>query len=323
MLPQDFDERLRAFQQSRVLLTAIELDLFNAVGGGAPAAAVAAALGTDPRATGMLMNALVALGVLEKHGGVFRNGPLAARYFTKNSPDDERLANMHKVHLWNTWSTLTDCVRRGGSVRERPTSSPEWTAAFIAAMDRNAGARAPEVVAAIGAAPVTRMLDIGGGSGAYSIAFAKANPKLRAEILDLPAVVPIARRHIEAAGLAGRVTAREGDLRAGAFGSGYDLVLASAICHMVGPQENRELLAQSFAALTGGGRLAIHDFILDPDRTGPPRAALFALNMLVGTPNGNAYTEDEYAAWMREAGFTGIRRLRLADAADLMLGTRA
>ena len=194
MLPPHLDERLRAFRESRVLLTAIELDLFNAVGDGAAAADVARTLRTDARATEMLMNALVSLGMLEKRGGIFRNAPEAARYFTKGSPDDERLANMHKVHLWNTWSTLTQCVRDGTSVRERPTGSQDWTAAFIAAMHANASARASAVVPAVDVAQVRRLLDVGGGSGAYSIAFARANPELHAEILDLPSVVPIARR---------------------------------------------------------------------------------------------------------------------------------
>jgi O-methyltransferase domain/Dimerisation domain len=322
MLPKDLDGRLGAFRESRVLLTAIELDLFNAVGEGAAAAEVARTLKTDARATEMLLNALASLGMLEKRGGVFRNAPEAARYFTSGSPADERLANVHKVHLWNTWSTLTECVRKGTAVRERPVGADQWTAAFIAAMHSNAAERVPAVVPAVDATTVRRMLDVGGGSGAYSIAFASANPGLHAEILDLPSVVPIAREHIAAAGLGDRVTAREGDLRSGGFGTGYDLVFVSAICHMLGPQENRELVARSFAALAAGGRLAIQEFILNADRAGPPQAALFALNMLVGTLSGNAYTEEEYSTWMQEAGFSGVHRVELAGPSGLMIGLR-
>jgi len=167
-----------------------------------------------------------------------------------------------------------------------------------------------------------KMLDVGGGSGAYSIAFAQASPALRAEILDVGDVVPIARRHIAEAGLEDRVTVREGDLGSSDFGTGFDLVLISAICHMLSEDENRALVAKTHAALGAGGRMVISDFILDPDRDGPRMAAMFALNMLVGTRHGNTYTEAEYAAWMRDAGFSGIRRVALPGPAHLMVGVR-
>ncbi len=175
---------------------------------------------------------------------------------------------------------------------------------------------------AVDAAPVRKMLDVGGGSGAYSIAFARANPALTAEILDIGDVAPIGRRYIAEASVADRVTVREGDLRTSDFGGGFDLVLISAICHMLSEDENRELVAKAHAALGAGGRVVISDFILDPDRAGPRMPALFALNMLVGTRHGNSYTEQEYAAWMREAGFDAIRRVALAGPAHLMIGAR-
>jgi predicted O-methyltransferase YrrM len=325
MLPEDLAQRIRAFQESRVLLTAVELDLFTAVGEGAAAEDAAALLHTDPRATAMLMNALVSLGMLEKRGEVFVNSPDAARYFVKGSPDDQRMATMHSVNLWTRWSTLTACVRTGVSADQPETADrgPDWTEAFIAAMHANASGRAAEVIRAVGgAAGIRRMLDIGGGSGAYSIAFAQANPGLRAEILDVAAVVPLARKYIEEARVSDRVSPRVGDLRAGNYGTGYDLVFISAICHMLGPQENRELFASSFAALAAGGRIVVQDFILEPDRTGPRQTALFALNMLVGTRHGDTYTEEEYASWFRDAGFAGIERVNLPGPASLMLGAR-
>ena len=184
--------RIRAFQESRALLTAFELDLFSAVGEGATAAEVASRLQTDERASEMLMNALVALGMLQKKKGVFRNRQLAAQYFTQGSPDNLRLAMMHTAYLWERWSTLTECVRTGTS-QERASGGERdqhWIEAFIAAMDRNVVERAPLVMKAVHTSGVRRMLDVGGGSGGYSIAFAKASPQLHAEVLDLPAVLP-------------------------------------------------------------------------------------------------------------------------------------
>ena len=318
--PEDLLQTIRAFQESRVFLTAIELDVFSAIGQGADFTRIARKLGTDPRATEMLLNALAALGVLDKHDGVFRNSPAAARYLA-DGPDSARQAMLHTVHLWTTWSALTDCVRAGTSVR--PTERDEdWTQAFIAAMDHNARQRASQVVRAVGTGGVHRMLDVGGGSAAYSIAFAQASESLRAEVLDLPTVVPIAEGHIRRAGLSDRVLVRSGNLRSDKLGKGYDLVFISAICHMLGPHENHDLLARSFEALAPGGRVAIQDFILEADKTRPKFAALFALNMLVGTANGASYSEDEYAAWLREAGFEDVRRVKMDGPAELMIGRR-
>lgn len=326
MTIEELVERARAYQPSRALLTALELDLFTAVGDGGTAAEVAGRLQTDPRATAMLLNALVALDALTKEGDTFRNLPALAPYLVAGSERYARPGLLHTANLWESWSGLTEAVRSGSAMREPKVGGddPQWTEAFIAAMHRNARGQAEELVAAVGVDGVERMLDVGGGSGAYSIAFARAAPGLRAEVLDIEAVVPITRRYIAEARLADRVTARVGDLRTdelrAADGTGYDLVLASAICHMLSPDENRDLLRRCHDATSPGGRLVIREFILDENRAGPPRAALFALNMLVATRAGSSYTESEYAAWMREAGYDRVERPQ--EAPDLMVGTR-
>ena len=324
VLPDDLNERIRGFQESRAVLTALEFDLFTAVGDGAGAVEVAAKLRTDPRATEMLLNALVSLRLLIKQDGVFHNSPAAARYFASGSRDNARPALLHTVHLWRRWSTLTECVRAGAAVvhDEVAGRGEDWTEAFIAAMHRNALERAPLVERAVGVENVRRMLDVGGGSGAYSIAFAQANSALQAEILDLAAVEPIARRHIREAGVADRVQVRAGDLRSGPLGEGYDLVFVSAICHMLSPAENLDLLRRCREAVVTGGRVVIQDFILEAEKTAPRFAALFALNMLVGTRGGSSYSEPEYAAWLGEAGFQEIRHVRLPGPTGLMIGSR-
>lgn len=321
VLPDDVQQTLRAFMESRAALTALELNVFTALGEGATAEETAERIGAAPRSTEMLLNALVSMNLLSKQGRVFRNTPLSARFFTDGSPDSARQAQLHTANLWRSWSTLTDAVRAGTSVYQREDDA-EWTESFIAAMHRIASERTAPVVAALDAASVRRMLDLGGGSGAYSIAFARANPQLVAEILDRPEVLAIAQRHIVAAGLTERVIVRPGDLRQGSLGSGYDLVFISAICHMLSPEENRDLIARAHAALAPGGRVAIQDFILNADKTTPRHAALFSLNMLVATEGGASYSEQEYAGWLREAGFTGIRRIVLPGPANIMAAVR-
>ena len=321
-LPDELNDRIRAFQESRAILTALELDLFTAVDAGASAEAVAAAAGADARATGMLLNALAAMGLLAKQNDTFRNTPVSERYFRASSPDNARPALLHMAHLWPRWSTLTDCVRAGKAMARPEDAEVDWTEAFIAAMHRNAAERAPHVVRAVGAAEVRRMLDVGGGSGAYSIAFAKAVPELKADILDLAAVAPIALRHIREANLTDRVSVRVGDLRTDQLGRDYGLVFVSAICHMLSPEENCDLLSRCHAALAPDGRVVIQDFILEPDKTAPRWGALFALNMLVGTRAGSSYSEPEYAGWLNRAGFHGIQHVRLPGPAGLMIAAR-
>jgi len=194
----DLMQTMRSFQESRMLLTAVELDVFTAVGQGEPASEVAASLRTDPRATETFLNALVAIGALTKRDGIFRNTPETARYFVAGSPDYARPALMHTVHMWQSWSTLTDSIRKGTAAAQPGVEgeNERWTQAFIAAMHQNAEPAAIALVRAVGAKGLRRMLDVGGGSGAYSIAFAKANPELRAEVLDLRSVVPITQKHI-------------------------------------------------------------------------------------------------------------------------------
>jgi predicted O-methyltransferase YrrM len=309
----------RGFQESRVLFTAIELDIFTAVGQGSTAAQVAARCHADPRAAEMLLNVLAACELLTKQGDVFRNTALSAEHLAGPA----RMAWMHMVHLWESWSTLTDAVRKGTTTLDPNFGSRtgEWTEAFIAAMHRNAAERAPRVVQAVGTAGVRRMLDVGGGSGAYSIAFAQAAPGLQADLVDQEPVTRIARRHIAEAGLTGRVQLRVGDLRNGALGQGYDLVLLSAICHMLGEEENRDLILRCAAACAPGGRVVIQDFILNDAKTAPKFAAMFSLNMLVGTARGSDYSESEYAQWMQAAGLGGVRRVPMPPPADLMIGT--
>jgi (2Fe-2S) ferredoxin/predicted O-methyltransferase YrrM len=321
ILPDELNEMIRAFMPSRVILTALELDVFDAIASGASADQVAHNIHADPRATEMLLNALVSLKLLDKSNGTFFNTPVSSRFFSNGSPDNARPALLHTAHLWHRWSTLNECVRAGTSVRTG-TREDHWVIAFIAAMDRNAKERAGAVVKAVGASSVKRMLDLGGGSAAYSIAFARAVPELHSEILDLGDVVPLAEENIRKAGLADRVHSRVGNMLRDPLGENYDLVLASAICHMFSPEENRRLFQRAYDALAPGGRLVVQDFILEPDKTAPRAAALFSLNMLVGTSAGSSYSEPEYASWLREARFSDVRRVRLPGPAGLMIAVR-
>jgi 2-polyprenyl-3-methyl-5-hydroxy-6-metoxy-1,4-benzoquinol methylase len=271
------------------------------------------------------MNALVALEMLEKNDCVYRNTQLAAQYFTENSQDNVRSAMMHTAYLWDRWSTLTECVRTGtGQQRADPGErDQQWTEDFISAMNRNAAERAPLVIEAVDTSSVRRMLDVGGGSGSYSIAFARASSRLHAEVLDLPAVLPLAQKYIEKSGLSERVKTRAGDLQHDELGHDYDLVFVSAIIHMLSPGETVELFRKCARSLKPGGQLVVQDFVMDRARTNPPHGALFALNMLVATRVGDTYTEAEIRSWMKRAGVNPAQRIETGTGSTLMIGRRA
>jgi len=321
ILPDDLNEMIRGFMPSRAVLTALELDVFTAVGGGASAENVAHTIHADWQATEKLLNALVSLKLLEKRNGTFFKTPVSARFLSEDSRDNARPALTHTAHLWHRWSTLTECVRAGTSV-ERRAREDNWVTAFIAAMDRNAKERAATVVKAIGTSGIRHILDLGGGSGAYSIAFARAVPGLKSELLDQGDVVALAREYIRKAGLADRITTRVGDMLLDPLGENYDLILVSAICHMFSPEENSKLFHRIYDALASQGQVVVQDFILEPSKTAPRVAALFSLNMLVGTRAGSSYSEPEYATWLQSAGFSNVRRVRLPGPSGLMIGVR-
>ena len=321
MLPDRFEQMIRGFMSSRCLLTALELDIFTAVGEGANAEEIGTRVHANARAVSMLLNALVALGLLSKSGDDYRNTPESARFFVQGSNDNHRNGLLHTANIWHRWSTLTDAVRMGTRVPMDRDRSPEWTRNFIAGMQRNAKDRAPLVVQALGTAGLHRILDLGGGSGAYSIAFARAVPTLCADILDLAEVVPIAQKHIHEAGLDGRINTRVGDMLSAPLGENYDLILVMAICHMFSPEENRALFQRARKALAPHGRFVIQDFILEPDKTAPRQATLFALNMLVGTRAGATYSEPEYTTWLHAANFTQVRRVRLPGPSSLLIAS--
>jgi len=320
--PDRIIDMVIAFQRSRVLLTAYELELFTALGNESKSSAeVAGALGTEKHATDRLMNALCALELLDKKENKFSNTPLAQRFLVKHSPDF--LGNLyHSVHLWDTWSTLTRAVYKGTTIMEKKINDrgEKWLTAFIAAMHNRAQKHAPKVVGKLDLSKVTRVLDVGGGSGAYAMAFAKARSNISAAVFDLPNVIPLTRQYIEKEGLADKIKTIVGDYTVDSLGNGYDLIFLSAIIHSNSNEVNVKLLKKCSEALNPGGQVVIQDFIMDENRTTPPSGALFALNMLVSTEAGDTYTEAEVKDWMTAAGFSNIKRIDTSFGTSLIYG---
>lgn len=320
--PAPILEMATAFQRSRVLLSAFDLGIFTALADeGRTSGEVASAIGAGPHATDRLMNALSALGLLVKRDGRFRNSAAAASFLVKGRP--EYLGGLgHTSNLWDTWSRMTEIVRAGRleATGEVSLRDEEWLRPFIAAMHARARESAPQVVAMLDLDGVSRVLDLGGGSGAYAMAFAAARRGISAVVFDLPKVVPLTRMYIQQEGLAAAVETVAGNYLDDPIGEGYDLVFMSAVIHSNSVESIRRLFGKAAAALRPGGQLVVQEFLIDEDRSGPLLPALFALNMLVGTPAGDTFTESEVKGWMAEAGFASARRLDTPFGTSLVVG---
>ncbi len=310
--PESIREIATAFQKSRILLTGYELGIFGALGDRRESSQnIARKLGADLRGTDRLMNALVALGMLVKEGGTFRNTPAGLKYLVPSSPH-YLPGLMHTVHLWDTWSTLTEAVKRGTAVparEQRRADQTTWTTAFIAAMNDRAQKQAPVAATLVDLKENMRVLDVGGGSGAFAVAFVRARKGVTATIFDLPQVLPLTEEYVKAEHLSERIDLVAGDYTRDDLPRGYDLVFLSAIIHSNSPDENRTLIGKCTRALNPKGTLVVQDFIMDESRTNPSGGAFFALNMLVGTAAGDTYTEAEIREWMKEAGLSDVTKV--------------
>ena len=310
----------RAFMESRVLLTAAELDLFTELAR-APrdAAALAGACGWQLQPLTVLLDALAAMQLLDKHDGVYRCRPEAAADLSADSPTSRLASVQHAAHLWDRWSTLTARVTGG---RPEPAAASAWTRAFVDAMHAIARPLAARLVAAVRPAGARRLLDVGGASGTYTLAFLEAEPGLQATLFDLPEVIPFARDRIAAAGRLDRVTLVAGDYLADPLPGGHDLAWLSAVIHSNGPEQNRSLYRKVCGALVPGGRIVIRDHVMSEDRTAPRAGALFAVNMLTGTETGRTYTYREIAGALEEAGFRDVRLRQPGEAMDALVEAR-
>jgi len=322
--PEDIHRIATAFMQSRILLTAVELDLFTSISkDNLPSEIIAKRLGTGKKATDKLLNALCAIGLVSKKKNLFSNTPAAAKFLIKGKK--EYMAGiMHTSGLWKTWSTLTEAVKKGGKTIADPIQkrSPAWFESFIAAMHYRAAASAFQMVAKLDLSKTSTVLDIGGGSGAYAMAFVQAKKEIIATVFDLPNVIPLTKKYVGEAGLSDRFRFVKGDYNKDDFGKDFDLAFFSAIIHINSPENNQSLMYKAARALKPGGQVVIQDFIMNKDRTIPSFGTFFALNMLVGTEDGDTYTEAEVKSWLKKSGFTGIRRLAGEGPASMIIAKK-
>jgi len=328
MKPENFRDLMRlvhGFESAKILLVANDLELFRRLDRERGAADVAGELSVNPRALELLMNALTALGLLEKTGNLYRNTPVAAEYLAGDSYRGHIFRHIH--HCWDSWNDLAGVVRRGAPdlVRESVILHDEeaWNRDFIRGMDDVTRELAPQVVAQLDLAGARRLLDIGGGPGTYARAFLTTHPQLaEVTIFDLPFALAVAREWLGGFDRRDDIRLIAGDFYQDAFGDGFDAIWISQVLHSQDEAGCRMLFAKAVQALAPGGRLFVHEFLLDDSRTSPLTAALFAVHMLVMTAGGRAYSGAEIADWMRECGLIDIEIRKVSDDTGVVQGRK-
>lgn len=324
---------VQGYREGQILFTAVRLGVFDALAKEpAGADALAARLDSDPRGTRILCDALAALGVLAKEGsGTYRCSPAAEEYLLYASPTTKVPMLLHGAKLYERWAGLFDAVKTGTPVPDERIDPRLWgdEAGFARAMGaigRESAVQtgdALEHLGLLGARGSARtLLDVGGGPAVYALEMVRRSPGLHATVFDRPDTLEVARTNVEEAGLAERVSLRPGEAFEDDLGGPYDLVFTSNFLHIFGPEANRRLVRRAAEALAPGGHLAVKDFLLDPGRTTPQGAALFAVNMLVGTEAGDSYSLDEVHGWFREAGLEPGETVDLTPQSRLTVGRK-
>lgn len=308
------------FWESFTLHAALALDIFTPLAAGPLSIEeLARRTGCSRRGLDMLVTALCALELLRRNeDGDCELQPFARQYLCRGETAYLGYMVGHHQGLVPGWSRLADAVRTGRDVCDAappPTENREY---FLMGMRNVANAQASRSVPHIDLGGRRRLLDLGGGTGAYAVRFCREHPELTATVFDLPASRPFAEQVLREEGLTDRISFTAGDFTRDALPSGFEVAWLSQILHGLHRDTAAEVVRKAGQALADGGLLLIQEFTLDDDRSGPLHPALFSLNMLVGTREGQAYTRAEIAAFMRAAGVDAPRVLPL----DLPQGCR-
>ena len=328
--PQHLMQTVWSFMQPLALDAAIQNHVFDVLDAGPKTLEeVSHATGASLRGLAAVMNLLVGIQFLAKTtDGRYSLTPESSAFLVTTKPGYHG-GFVHQIvsGLITDFLPLSEIVRTGKPV-ESHVDSPH-AAGFFEELVGNIlpiaypGARVvAEALGVSRAVQPVSVLDIGAGSGVWGIALAQASPHVRVTAVDLPGVLPVTRKIAQQFGVAGQFTCAGKDIFQDDLGSGYSVATLGHILHMASPDRNRFLLKNIFRALAPGGTLVIGEFIVNEDRTGPVEPLAFAVNMLVHTEQGNAYTLGEIRSWLQEAGFVNVRTLAAPAPSPLILANK-
>lgn len=314
-----------------VLEAAIRNRVFDALDKGpATVAEVSGATGCSERGLTAIMNVLVGLDFLSKDGdGRYALTPESETFLVSGKPSFMgglvRHTSEHLIPRWLHINKVVETGRPVTAVNQEESGSTffhEFVSDIFPMSYPAARALAEHVTANAPAGSTFRVLDLAAGSGVWGIAQAQIAENVHVTAVDWPGVLPVTRKTVERFGLSARFSFEEGDLLEADFGSGYQLATLGHILHSEGEVRSKALLAKTFAALAPGGTIAIAEFLVNADRTGPVGGLFFAVNMLVNTDSGDTYSFEEISEWLAEAGFVDARLLESPGPSPLILATR-
>ena len=298
----------RGYQAACILAAAAELNLFSTFSSGAFSAAEAAQrLSCDLRGITVLLDALTALQLLKKDAvnAQYEVPSELARLLNDHGPGSQLAMAQHQGSCLRRWGQLAAVVKSGRPAERQPSiRGPDADyAAFIEAMDNICNPVADKIVADLGALSLRCLLDVGGATGTWTIAFLRRYPGARAILFDLPQVIDLAEVRLGQAGVRDRVELVAGDFYRDPLPRGADVAWVSAIAHQNSRAQNRKFFSAVASALPVGGVILIRDMLMEQSRVAPVAGALFAVNMLVATEGGGTFTFDEFSEDLAFAGF--------------------
>ncbi len=299
------------FMASKALFAAIELGLFEALAKGPlTAEEIGARTELHPERARTLLTALAGLGLVAIDGGHYANSPAAAEYLVKGQKYDfsDYLQRQVGQQMYPLMDQLIPALQDDlpeGATRSYADWFSDPAEARLYSNSQHAGSLGPAraLTRRLDLSKARHMLDIGGGTGAFSITFCKAFPDLQATIVDFPNVVAVGREKIAAAGLTDRIDYVEADATGLDWPDDRDLVLMSYLLSGLPGEAHDAMFAAAFRALRPGGRLLVHDFIVHGDRSGPHLTALWQLQHTAFTPHAASLDADGLAAALTGAGF--------------------
>jgi precorrin-6B methylase 2 len=288
----------------------------------------AAATGASERGLRAIMNVLVGLKFLTKEGQKYALTPESEAFLVSSKPSFQGGLLKHTSgQLIPKWLHLNDVVSSGKPVAAVNQEGPgtdffqKFVVDIFPMSYPAATALANHLALAASQAPV-RLLDLAAGSGVWGIALAQSSPRVVVTAVDWTEVLPATEKTVAKFGLTDRYKFVAGDLLATDFGHDYNVATLGHILHSEGEARSRSLLRKTFEALASGGTIAIAEFLVDEDRSGPVGSLFFAANMLVNTDNGDTYSFEEIGGWLKEAGFTNPRLLESPGPSPLVLATK-
>ena len=310
------------YWETKILLTAVKLRVFSELTSGPESAeSLAARLHWDVRCLPLLLNALVAMRVLEKVDEQYSNSQVATRYLVQSS--SEYVGHLLELHdaEWENWGKLEETIRTGVSPVTQHVfeTSPEMGANVLSVLHRIGQGSGPSLAKKMNLDGAKEFLDLGGGAGTNAIAFCQEYPTLHATVFDLPTTLEVTKRTVQGAGCGSRISFIGGNFHEDTLGGPYDAVLMSDILHYQDGPSNAAVVKKVYESLSDGGCLVIKDRFLDPDRTSPAWTTAFAVHILVNTERGQCFTSGEAMEWMSQAGFDAVHEL---EPRAIVQGTR-